>query len=229
MVDDPVHAARAPADQLVPVRSLLHAHARELAQKPSGISGHHIVFLHQDLSPQPGTGQVESHICSVLRQDLLDALICPGADDSDIKGAALQSILLPLLFSFQISAELLFVECLPGKHLVLTDHGPDPLLIERDPGILSDPGRIQHIDELVRKFFPQHIVEPPDTVAACRQDHALVLAAHDFFQHPFCEAADIRMHPDLRLIEIRHVRLDPFHLDSHGLKDFHRSIFTYIT
>ena len=229
MIDNTVHASRAPFDQFIPVRRLLHAHTRKLTQQSSGISVQDIFLFHQDLSPQTGTGQVKGHIGSVLRQDLLDALVCPCADDADIDRIALDGILLFFLFSFQESAEFILVKCLSRKLLILPYHRPDALFIKGDPRVLCHPRCVQHIDKFVRELFPEHIIKPSDAVAAGGQDHSFILTSHNFLQHPFCKTADIRMHPDLRLVKVGHIRLDPLHFQPHGLKNFHRSIFTYIT
>ena len=229
MIDYAVHTVRIAPDQLVPVGCLLHPHTGELAKKAAHISGHQILLFIDHLAPKTGTGQIKRHIGALCFQNLRNIFICPGSQDADIKRACAYSDLLFFIFPFYILTENLFIKGLSGKFFVCMDHGPDPLLIETDSGVFRDPGSIQHIDEFLRIFFSEHIIETADTVAAGGENNALIVAAHHFLQHALGETADVGMHPDLRLVKIRHIRLDPPHLCSHGLEDLHRSIFTYIT
>ena len=229
MVDHSVHAACETADQLVAVGRLLHSHAGKLAQKSPGIAFQHIFFFHNDLSAKSCTGKVKRHIGAALSQYLFDAVVGPGTDDPDIQSSVFYRKLLFFLFRLQISGEFLPAEYLSGKLLVFPDHIPDPLVVQTDSRFFGDPWRVQHVNELIGKFSLKHIVQTADAVAAGCKDDTLILSAHHFFQHAFGKTADIGMHPDLRLIEIRHIRFDPFHFCTHGLENFHRRVFTYIS
>ena len=117
----------------------------------------------------------------------------------------------------------------PRKCLVRPDHLPYPLLIERDPGVLCDPGGVQDVDKFVRQLLCQHIVEPADAVAAGGQDDALVVPRQHILQHALGEAAYIGVHLHVRLGEVGHLRLDPLHLHAHGPKDLYGRVFTDIS
>ena len=166
MIDYTVHTVRIAPDQFVPVGRLLHPHTGKLTQKTAYISGHRILFFIDHLAPKTGTGQIKRHIGALCFQNLRNIFICPGSQDADIKRACAYSDLLFLIFPFYILTENLFIKGLSGKFFVCMDHGPDPLLIETDSGVFRDPGSIQHIDEFLRIFFSEHIIETADTVAA---------------------------------------------------------------